>query len=83
MRQCGFIAAIEMVADRKTKTPYPWEDRIGVQACRIAKERGLLIRPLANTLVLMPPFAVTESEIQHMLNILYDAIRAVTERTSS
>jgi adenosylmethionine-8-amino-7-oxononanoate aminotransferase len=83
IRQTGFILAIELVADRKNKTPYPFEDRIGHQVCDIARNNGLLIRPLVNTIAIMPPFAISEHEIEHMLNIIYDAIRAVTEGTPS
>ncbi|MFT5368947.1 MAG: adenosylmethionine-8-amino-7-oxononanoate aminotransferase [Candidatus Latescibacterota bacterium] len=79
IRQCGFIVAIELVANCQNKTPYPIEERIGNQVCKIAQEKGLLLRPLVNTLVLMPPFAITENEIEHMLTILYDAICTVTE----
>jgi adenosylmethionine-8-amino-7-oxononanoate aminotransferase len=82
VRQCGFIVAIELVADRQNKTPYPAEKRVGHQICRIAQGKGLLLRPLANTLALMPPFAITHPEIEHMLNIVYQAIRTVTESTS-
>ncbi|MBT3606275.1 MAG: adenosylmethionine--8-amino-7-oxononanoate transaminase [Candidatus Latescibacteria bacterium] len=82
IRQCGFIIAIELVANRQDKTPYPFENRIGHQVCKLAQKNGLLLRPLANTLVLMPPFSITENEIEHMLNILYDAIHTVTESAS-
>lgn len=78
-RQCGFIAAIELVSDRQNKTPYPFEDRVGIQVCRFARDRGLLIRPLVNTLVLMPPLTTSESELAAMLDIIYDAICKVTQ----
>ncbi len=83
IRQCGFIMAIELVAHQQHKTPYPFEDRIGHQVCQIAQENGLLMRPLINTLVLMPPFAITKEEIATMFDILYNAIVTVTERPSS
>jgi len=83
IRQCGFILAIELVANKQEKTPYPFEDRIGYQVCKIAQEKGLLMRPLVNTLVLMPPFAITNDEIAHMLDIVYNAICDITESTTS
>ncbi len=79
IRQCGFIAAIEMVMDRQTKTPYPFEDRMGIQVCQVAREKGLLIRPIINTIILMPPLIITEQELTHMINMVYLAIRQVTE----
>lgn len=82
IRQCGFIVAIELVSDVQKKTPYPFEERIGHQVCQIAQKNGLLMRPLVNTLALMPPFAITQTEIGHMLNIVYNAISTVTESNS-
>ena len=79
IRQTGFIAAIELVADKATKTPYPFEDRIGHRVCDIARQNGLLIRPLVNTIVLMPPFAISNREIACMLDITRHAIQTVTE----
>ena len=65
--------------DQADKTPYPFEDRIGHRVCDIARENGLLIRPLVNTIVLMPPFAINKREIDQMLDIVSDAILVVTE----
>ena len=83
IRQTGFIIAIELVADRENKTPYPFEERVGHRICHLARKNGLLMRPLINTLALMPPFVITEIEIEQMLDIVYDAIRTVTEDTPS
>ena len=43
--------------------------------CDVARENGLLVRPLVNTVVLMPPFAISKGEIDQMLDIVCDAIR--------
>ncbi|HJW85605.1 MAG TPA: adenosylmethionine--8-amino-7-oxononanoate transaminase, partial [Candidatus Brocadiaceae bacterium] len=48
VRQCGLIAAIELAQDKATKTPYPWEERVGVKVCLEARRHGLLLRPLAH-----------------------------------
>ena len=47
--------------------------------CDVARENGLLIRPLVNTIVLMPPYAVSKGEIDYMIDIVCDAILVVTE----
>ena len=59
VRQCGLIAGIELVADKATKRPYPWSDQVGARVCRQARDFGLLIRPLGDVLVVMPPLAIT------------------------
>ncbi|MFO0792532.1 MAG: adenosylmethionine--8-amino-7-oxononanoate transaminase [Candidatus Brocadiaceae bacterium] len=79
IRQCGLIAAIELVRDKVTKEPYPWEERVGVQICLEARKRGLLIRPLGHIMVIIPPLIIKEDELGRMLNIMYESIRMITE----
>ena len=52
IRQRGMILAIELVKDRATRTPYPWQERRGLRIYRHALERGALLRPLGTTRVL-------------------------------
>ncbi len=82
IRQCGFIAAVELVANRASRRPYPRQDRIGVRVCREARTRGLLIRPLGNTIVLMPQLSIPDAELQKLLDITRESIRAVTDDVS-
>jgi adenosylmethionine-8-amino-7-oxononanoate aminotransferase len=77
VRQCGLIAGIELVADRGTKAPFPAGRRVGARACRLAREKGVLLRPLGDVIVVMPPLAVGESELDLLLAILYDCLREV------
>ncbi len=79
IRQCGFIAAVELVANRASRRPYPLKDRIGARVCREARNRGLLIRPLGNTIALIPPLSIPEPELQRLLDITFESIRTVTE----
>jgi adenosylmethionine-8-amino-7-oxononanoate aminotransferase len=44
-----------------------------------ARRRGLIIRPLGNVIVLMPPLAISQRDLGRMLKIVYDAIQTVTE----
>ncbi|MDE3839179.1 adenosylmethionine--8-amino-7-oxononanoate transaminase [Bacillus methanolicus] len=80
IRQKGFMIGLELVVDRNTKETYKWSERIGVKVCRRARELGMLIRPLGNVVVFMPPLASTIEELDSMLGILYQSIQEVTER---
>lgn len=77
VRQKGFMAGIELVADRKNKEPYDWADQVGVRVSRRARELGMLTRPLGNVIVFMPPLATTVEELEEMTDILYRAIADV------
>lgn len=79
VRQAGTMVGIELVTDRKNRTPYPWEEQIGIKVCLRARELGLLTRPLAHVIVLMPPLVSTNDDLRAMVNILRQAITDVTE----
>lgn len=77
VRQCGMIVGIELVKDKSSKEPFPLVERKGVQVGLAAKERGMLIRPLGNVLVLMPPLSTPPRTLVRMVRILYDSIQEV------
>ena len=79
IRQCGFMVGIELVKDRDTRAAYPLEDRIGHRVARVARDLGLLIRPLGNVIVLMPPLIMSLADVNRMVTIINRAIAAVTE----
>ncbi|MGG1658659.1 adenosylmethionine--8-amino-7-oxononanoate transaminase [Brevibacillus sp. NRS-1366] len=78
VRQKGLMAGIELVRDKETKEPYHWNERIGVRVCQLAREKGLLTRPLGNVIVLIPPLVSTTEELADMVQILSDSIREAT-----
>lgn len=78
IRHCGMAAGIELVADKSTKQPYPWELKTGVRVCLEARKHGIFSRPLGNTVVIFPPLAITEAELELLLDGLERSIRAVT-----
>ena len=83
IRQCGFMVGIELVNDKKTKAPFPLTDRIGHQVSRDCQKRGLLIRPIGNVLVLLPPLCVDSKQLRKMVGILLKSIKAFYQNFSS
>ncbi|MGZ4107205.1 MAG: adenosylmethionine--8-amino-7-oxononanoate transaminase [Tumebacillaceae bacterium] len=79
IRQRGFMIGIELVRDKTTKEEYEWHEKIGLVVSRRACELGMILRPLGNVVVFMPPLASTVEELDEMLDILYRAIVDVTE----
>lgn len=78
VRQTGMVLAIEMVADKATKAPYPWQERRGLQVFQYALSKGLLLRPIGNVVYFMPPYIITPEQIQWMVNIASEAIDRAT-----
>lgn len=77
IRQTGMIGAIELVKDKATKEDFDFKYRIGYQIYKEGLKRGAIIRPLGNVLYFMPPFVITEEEIDMLTDIAYDSIVAV------
>jgi len=78
VRQRGFMVGIELVQDRLTKKPYPLENKIGIRVIMECRKNGLIIRPLGNVIVLMPPLSISTRELKRMTRIVFKAIQHVT-----
>ncbi len=78
VRQIGLMAGIELTADKAAGTPYPLEAKMGFRVCRAARERGALLRPLGNVLVVLPPLAIESGDLQALLDILWEALEETT-----
>jgi adenosylmethionine-8-amino-7-oxononanoate aminotransferase len=76
-RQCGLIGAIELVRDRDTKDPFPWQEQRGARACRIARQHGVWLRPLGDVIVIMPPLCVTLDQLDRIMEAAEAGIRGV------
>jgi len=79
IRQKGFMVGIELVQDKTTKRPYPAEEKIGIRVVQECRKHGLIIRPLGNVLVLMPPLSISIRELERMVKIVRNGITTVTE----
>jgi adenosylmethionine-8-amino-7-oxononanoate aminotransferase len=78
VRQQGIMVGIELVADRRTRTPYPPAARVGQRVVRAARARGVVIRPLGDVIVLMPPLAIADDDLDRLVDVAREAIAEVT-----
>jgi adenosylmethionine---8-amino-7-oxononanoate aminotransferase len=78
IRQLGMVVAVELVQNKTARTPYPLTDKMGFRVAEEARKRGMLIRPLGNIVVLMPPLSTGDSLLRRMTVILKDSIVAAT-----
>jgi len=79
IRQKGFMIGIELVKYKITKQPYPPEWRIGHQVCMEARKHQIIIRPLGDVIVLMPPLSITLEELQLLADAITQSIKSITE----
>jgi adenosylmethionine-8-amino-7-oxononanoate aminotransferase len=85
IRQKGLMAGIEIVADRATRERFPPGEKIGQRVVRKVRERDVILRPLGDVIVLMPPLSSNEEEIRSLVRSASWAIDAVLggERSST
>lgn len=74
VRQCGFIAGIEL---RRDGVPFSPAEKFGARVCLAARRHGLLTRPIRDTLVLMPPYCITEAQLAQCVDALAHGIAEV------
>ena len=82
IRGRGLMVGIELVADRETRAPYPRSARLTEAIVRGARERGVLVYSGTgnadgtdgDTILLGPPFVVTDDELTRIATTLRDAI---------
>jgi adenosylmethionine-8-amino-7-oxononanoate aminotransferase len=79
VRQWGFMVGIELVEDKKNRKTYPTEKRIGHKVILEARKRGVMVRPLGDVIVLMPPLTIRDRELKDLLDVTLESIKAVTE----
>ena len=80
VRQCGFMVGIELVEDRDSKKPYPVQKKIGQQVILEARRRGVIIRPLGDVIILMPPLSISARELETLVDVVYESVETVTEK---
>lgn len=78
VRQTGMILAVEMVKDKASREPYPWQERRGLKVYRHGLANQALLRPLGNVSYLMPPYVIQPEEIRHLARVLTEGIDLAT-----
>ena len=68
VRRLGTMTGIEVAARG---------ERTGFEVCRAARRRGVIIRPLGNVVVLMPPLAIGDDDLDELIGVTVDSLREV------
>ena len=78
LRQTGWIAAFDLVEDKASRTPYPPAARRGLRFYRHALSRGVLLRPLGDSVYFLPPYCIEEHDIDAMVDVAIESVDVAT-----
>ena len=80
IRNKGLMAGIDLKLNVDEGVSYSIGDRIGKKVCENAMKDGVLIRPLGDTIVLMPPISIKPDELKKLTRTVYKSIKEITEK---
>jgi adenosylmethionine-8-amino-7-oxononanoate aminotransferase len=77
LRGVGYMWALEAVKDRATRTPFDGTLSVSERIANTCTDMGLICRPLGQSIVLCPPFILTEAQMDEMFEKLDRALKKV------
>ncbi len=86
VRGRGLMVGIELVGDRESRAPFPRAARVTEAVVRAARDAGVLVYSGTgnangidgDTILLGPPFVITDAEIERVVAVIGDAVEAAT-----
>ncbi len=82
-RQKGLIAAVELTAVPGECQPFAAELRVGACICQETFSRGVMLRPLRDTLVIIPPLSISLDELDLLGSALCESIDIATRQAAN
>ncbi|MHC4617450.1 MAG: adenosylmethionine--8-amino-7-oxononanoate transaminase [Planctomycetota bacterium] len=74
-RQCGLMGGVEIVKDKAGKGSFAFGQGIGAKVCRSMRPKGIMLRPLGDCVVVMPPVAIDLGLLEKLLEIVYRGVK--------
>jgi putrescine aminotransferase len=74
----GLLAAVELVEDKATKKMFDPDKKVGPRLMQEMTKRGLVTRARMENIFFSPPLVITEDQLDRMISITRDAVKAVT-----
>jgi adenosylmethionine-8-amino-7-oxononanoate aminotransferase len=71
IRQKGLMAGIELVEDRDTAKPFDSKLRMGAAICAKIRRHGIILRPLGDVIVMMPPLAMGGEDLSRIVMAIH------------
>jgi adenosylmethionine-8-amino-7-oxononanoate aminotransferase len=74
VRRWGTMVGIELMKRPAEREGFPPRERVGHRVIRRARSRGVIVRPLGDVVVLMPPLSIREDEIDRLVAVTRESI---------
>ena len=78
IRQKGFMVGIELVEDKRTKRPFDPKRRVGAEVCMKVRSHGVILRPLGDVVVMMPPLAMGLDDLKTIVEAVTFEVNALS-----
>jgi adenosylmethionine-8-amino-7-oxononanoate aminotransferase len=79
VRQAGLMVGIDLVADRVSLSRFDPRLRVGAAICDRLRRHGVILRPLGDTIVLMPPLVITVDQLATIVTALRHEITLIDQ----
>lgn len=73
IRQWGLMAGVEIMDVPEQRRSFPYAAQTGARIAKAARNSGVIVRPLGDVLVFMPPLSITAAEIETLADAVFDA----------
>ena len=73
----GLMGALEAVSDKSTREPFPSDLSVSERIANACTDHGLICRPLGQSIVLCPPFVMTDAQMEEMFGKLEASLEEV------
>jgi adenosylmethionine---8-amino-7-oxononanoate aminotransferase len=74
VRRCGMMVGIELMEDPAGRRGFAPAERIGHRVIKAARRKGVIIRPLGDIIVLMPPLSIHDAEVDRLVGVTRESI---------
>jgi adenosylmethionine-8-amino-7-oxononanoate aminotransferase len=74
IRQKGFMVGIELVEHKPTRRPFAPTRRLGAEICSRIRRHGVILRPLGDVIILMPPLAMGEGDLRTITSAVAEEV---------
>jgi adenosylmethionine-8-amino-7-oxononanoate aminotransferase len=78
IRQWGLMVGVELAEKKSPRRSYQYSRQVGARVTRAARRAGVLMRPLGDVIIFMPPLSVTEAELDTLMDAALMGINEVT-----